>query len=117
MAFIRKIALGATLITAIPSFANALAGYSTELTDQFTGWCTGEGYTAQVCGCAVSKAAVEIPAVAMASYLAAVEGQGTATVSTGVGATALQVVTTCAAMSSSGGGGNAMKSLGGLLGN
>ena len=95
--------------------AQALDSYPSTVVSSFTGWCTGEGYSASVCNCAVSKAAVEIPTVAMTSFLAAPEGSGTASVSVGVGATALQIISTCAAGSSA--TGSTIKSLGsGLLG-
>ena len=80
--------------------ALALDGYSSETQTAFTSWCNGEGYTAQVCGCALDQAMVQIPPVAMTSFLAAAEGEGTAAMSTSVGISAVQIVTTCAATSS-----------------
>lgn len=100
--FCKSLALSAVMFTSLTSAAWALDGYPPALQDQFNGWCTGQGYTAQICSCAVSKAAIEIPTVAMTSYLAAAEGSATATVSTGVGATAVQIITTCSASSSGG---------------
>ena len=93
--------------------------YGSDLTQGFTEWCSvTQGQPATVCSCAVSKAAIEIPATAMASFLAAPEGSATATVSAGVGATALQIVSTCAVTASSparsGGAAGALKSLGGF---
>ena len=116
MKTLKKLMLATSVAAILPVHAMALDSYPAELVSSFTGWCTGEGYTAQICSCAVTKAPMEIPAAAMASYLAAAEGQGTATVSAGVGATAMQIVTTGAA-TSSGGSADTMKSLGGLLGN
>ena len=121
MKSIKNLTLACAFAVALPASAMALdASYPAELASQFTGWCSGEGYTAQVCSCALTKSAAEIPASAMASYMAAAEGQATATMSAGVGATVVQIITTCSATSSGGGTssgtGDAMKSLGGLLG-
>ncbi|MCW8916837.1 MAG: hypothetical protein OQK24_13425 [Magnetovibrio sp.] len=117
MSFIKKLTLSTIIIGGLSTTAHALDSYPSELQGQFTGWCTGEGYTAQVCGCALDQAVVQIPAVAMTSFLAAEEGQGTAALSTSVGVSAVQIVTTCAATSSgSGSGGNALNALGGLMG-
>ncbi|MBC8269814.1 MAG: hypothetical protein H8E36_13785, partial [Rhodospirillaceae bacterium] len=71
--------------------AHALDAYPAELTNQFVAWCTGsQNQPETVCTCAVNKAALEIPAAAMASFLSATEGGGVASVSSGVGATSLQ---------------------------
>lgn len=115
----KKLLFSAATAVLLSAPAIAADSYSTETQSAFTGWCTGEGYTAQVCGCALNQAMVQIPAVAMTSFLAAGEGQGTAAASTSVGISAMQIVTTCAATSSSGssGTGNAVNALGGLLGN
>lgn len=99
--------------------ASAIEAYPAALAQQFVGWCTGERNQPQtVCSCAVSKAALEIPASAMASFLASAQGGAMAATATGVGATALQIVTTCAAGGSGGssGAGALMNSLGGALG-
>ena len=97
-----------------PASGNAQS-YGSDLGQKFTDWCSvSQGQPATVCSCAASKAAIEIPATAMASFLAAPEGSAAATVSAGVGATALQIVTTCAttASSPSTGGSGLMNSLG-----
>ena len=76
--------------------------YGTDIAGDFVEWCSvSQGQSATVCSCAVSKAAIEIPATAMASFLAAPEGAGAATVGAGIGATALQIVATCAAAGAS----------------
>lgn len=115
----RKLFFSALFISSLSGAALAMDGYPAALQNQFTGWCTGQSYSAQVCGCAASQAAVQIPAVAMTSFLAASEGQGTAALSTSVGISAVQIITTCAATSSGSGSGasDAMNALGGLLGN
>ncbi|WP_139134959.1 hypothetical protein [Magnetovibrio blakemorei] len=100
--FCKSLALSAITFTSLTGATWALDGYPPALQNQFNGWCTGQGYTAQICSCAVSKAAIEIPTVAMTSYLAAAEGSAAATVSTGVGATAVQIITTCSASTSGG---------------
>ncbi|MEG3618665.1 hypothetical protein V5T82_09380 [Magnetovibrio sp. PR-2] len=114
----KKIILSAATAVLLSTPALALDGYSTETQNLFTGWCTGEGYTAKVCGCALDQSMVQIPAVAMTSFLTAAEGEGTAAMSTSVGVSAVQIVTTCAATSSSGssGTGNAVNALGGMFG-
>lgn len=101
--------------------AKAIDAYAPALTEQFVGWCTGTQNQPQtVCSCAVSKAALEIPASAMASFLSAAEGGGMMATAQGVGATALQIITTCAAGGGGGGttssGASMLNSLGGALG-
>ena len=96
--------------------AQALQSYPAELSSQFVSWCTqAQGQPQTVCSCAVNKAALEIPAAAMASFLSAAEGGGVVSMTTGVGATSLQIVTTCAA-GAGGGASSALKSLGGAFG-
>jgi hypothetical protein len=97
--------------------ARALDSYPAEVSNQFAAWCTGsQNQPETVCTCAINKAALEIPAAAMASFLSAAEGGGVASVSSGVGATTLQIITTCVTGSSSGStGGTMLKSLGGAL--
>lgn len=97
MISIKPLALAAIFSLGLSGAALALDGYPSSVVSSFTGWCTGEGYTASVCNCAVSKAAVEIPVVAMTTFLAAPEGSASASVSAGVGGTALQIAATCAA--------------------
>lgn len=101
--------------------ASAIEAYPAALAQQFVGWCTGAQNQPQtVCSCALNKAALEIPASAMASFLGAAQGGAMAATATGVGATALQIVTTCAAGGNAGGStgttGALMNSLGGALG-
>lgn len=119
MNLIQKCALSAAFFSILPGAALALEAYPSDVQNQFTGWCTGQSYSAQVCSCAASQAAVQIPVVAMTSFLASAEGQGTAAMSTSVGVSAVQIITTCAATSkgSSTGTGDAMKAVGGLFGN
>ncbi len=114
----KKLLISAATAALLSTQALALDGYSAETQNMFTGWCTGEGYTAQVCGCALDQAMIQIPPVAMTSFLTAAEGEGTAAMSTSVGVSAVQIVTTCAATSSSGssGTGNAINALGGMFG-
>lgn len=114
----KKLLLSAATAALLSTPALALDSYSSETQSAFTGWCTGEGYTAQVCGCALNQAMVQIPPMAMTSFLAAAEGEGTAAMSTSVGISAVQIVTTCAATSSgsSSGTGNAINALGGMFG-
>mgnify|MGYP006995576878 FL=1 len=108
--------LAVALFASLP--ADALDGYPAEVTSQFVSWCTGtQNQPETICSCAVNKAAMEIPATAMASFLSAAEGGATASMSQGVGATTLQIVTTCMRSASSGSsGGNLLKSLGSTLG-
>ncbi|MBL4615669.1 MAG: hypothetical protein JKY27_12455 [Magnetovibrio sp.] len=115
----QKLALSAVVLFGLPSASLALEAYSPALQDQFTGWCTEQSYSAQVCGCAVSQAAVQIPAVALTSFLASAEGQGTAALSSSVSISAVQIITTCAATSSRSGTGtgDALKAVSGLFGN
>lgn len=118
MKFLALPAFAAVLALGVPA-AHAIEAYPAELAQQFVGWCTGaQGQPQTVCSCAVQKAALEIPASAMASFLGAAEGGGMAATATGVGATALQIVTTCAGMGggSSTGGAGMLNSLGGALG-
>lgn len=123
MSRIKKITLGAAVMAAlpsaaVPSAALALESYPPSLQSEFFGWCAGQSYSAQVCKCAASQAAVQVPAVAMTSFLAAAEGNASAAMTTSVGVSVVQIATTCAATSSSSSEtGDAMKSLGGLLGN
>ena len=114
----KKLLFSAATAALLSTPALALDGYSSETKDMFTGWCTGEGYTAQVCGCALDQSMVQIPPMAMASFLNAAEGEGTAAMSTSVGISAVQIVTTCAATSSGSGSGtgDAVKALGGMFG-
>lgn len=108
----------AVLVPTLLSSAQALAlqAYPAELSSQFVSWCTqSQGQPQTVCSCAVNKAALEIPASAMASFLSAAEGGGMALMAQGVGATSVQIVTTCAA-SAGGTSGSALKSLGGVFG-
>ena len=110
-------AAATVLLTASPAFA--LESYPADLNNQFTSWCTEtRGQPQTVCSCALNKAALEIPASALASFLNASAGGGLAASAQGVGVTAVQIVATCA-----GGGGNTgatggtlMKTLGGTLG-
>jgi len=104
-------------LTVMPE--NAAGSYSARLVDQFVSWCTtSQNQPQTVCSCAVNKAAIEISASSMASFLNASSGNGMAAMSQGVGATALQIVTTCAASSGNAGAntGSLMKSLGGAFG-
>jgi len=110
----KTVTVSALIVSIAPLSAFALDSYPASLQDDFSGWCTGQGYTASVCNCAVTKAAVEIPAVTMASFLAADKASVTATVSAGVGATALQIITTCA-VANSGTDSNTLNSLGSSL--
>jgi hypothetical protein len=106
-------ALVVVLLTSLQ--ARALDAYPAEVTNQFVAWCTGtQDQPETVCTCAVNKAALEIPAAAMASFLSAAEDGGVASVSSGVGATSLQIITVCVT-SSSPTGGTMLKSLGGAL--
>jgi len=110
-------AAATVLLTALP--ARALESYPAELSTQFTSWCTQtQGQPQTVCSCALNKAALEIPASALASFLNASAGGGLAASAQGVGVTAVQIVTTCATSGGSTGatGGTLMKSLGGALG-
>lgn len=105
--FALAMVLGATFLAAERAEAQT---YSSDLSQKFTQWCTtSQNQPATVCSCAVSKAAIEIPATAMASFLAAPAGSGTAMVGGSVGATALQIVTTCAT-TASGQAGSALSS-------
>ncbi len=108
--------LAVALFASLP--ADALEGYPAEVTNQFVSWCTGtQNQPETVCSCAVNKAALEIPAAAMASFLSAAEGGAATSMSQGVGATTLQIVTTCVTSASSGSsGGTLLKSLGSTLG-
>ncbi len=105
------------VITVLLSSAPVLAleSYPADLSNQFVSWCTTtQGQPETVCSCAVSKAALEIPTVAMASFLSAPEGSATALAASGVGATALQIVTTCTLAGSTGTAtGSTLQSLGG----
>ena len=86
------------LFSTVALSAYAQSSYPAQLASDFTNWCTvQQGQPATVCSCAVENAATQIPAVAMASFLAAPEGAAAASVTSGVGATAAQVVTSCAA--------------------
>jgi len=77
--------------------ANAHAAYSSSLAADFTDWCTAkQGQPASVCTCALDSAMQQIPAASLAAYLAAPEGAATTSVSASVGASAVQIVTTCA---------------------
>ena len=112
-AFLSILALG--LAMGLSGTASAQT-YGEATASKFTEWCTTtQGQPATVCSCALSKAAIEIPAATMSSFLAAPEGGAMATVGAGVGATALQIVATCAATASSPSttsGGGLMNSLG-----
>ena len=89
----------AMLFSAAP--AQALESYPAELSNQFVSWCTTDQNQPQtVCSCALNKAALEIPTTAIASFLSAADGGGLAMTTQGVGATTLQIVTTCAASDS-----------------
>lgn len=96
----------------------ALESYPAEITDQFMSWCARDQNQPQtVCSCAVNKAALEIPASAMASFLAASEGGGMSSTMTGVGATAVSIVATCTTSAGDGSAsGSMLKSLGTSLG-
>jgi len=100
--------------------AQAIEGYSADLTNQFVSWCsTSQNQPQTVCSCAVNQASVQIPAAGLASFLNAPQGSGLAATSQGVGASALQIVTACAASSGGGSGaavGAAIGAAGGLLG-
>lgn len=75
----------------------AQTSYPSALAADFTNWCTTkQGQPATVCSCALDRAVQQIPAVTLASYLAAPAGTAAATVSSGVGLTAVQIVTACA---------------------
>jgi len=111
-------AAGAVVLLSAAS-AQALESYPAGVTDQFVSWCTGtQNQPETVCSCAVKKAALEIPASAMASFLAAAEGGGMAATAKGVGATTVSIVTVCATSGGSTGstGGAMLKSLGTSLG-
>jgi len=110
-------ALVAALLTSLP--VHALDGYPADVTNQFVSWCTGsQNQPETVCTCAINKASLEIPAAAMASFLSAAEGGAATSMSSGVGATTLQIVTTCVtgAVSTDSSGGTMLKSLGSTLG-
>ena len=110
-------AAAAVLLFGTP--AKALESYPAGVTDQFLSWCTGaQNQPETVCSCAAKKAALEIPASAMASFLAAAEGGGMAATAKGVGATTVSIVTVCATSGGSTGstGGSMLKSLGTSLG-
>ena len=110
----KSLALGAALMfTANTTLAQGT--YNTALKDQFGTWCTGEGYSAQVCGCSIDKAMAEISSTDMSTFLTAATGGSMASVSTNVGAKAMQIVSNCAAPAGSAAG-NAMKSIGTMLG-
>lgn len=87
----------------------AQTSYSSELVSTFTNWCTvTQGQPATVCSCALDKAVQQIPAAALASYLAAPTGAGGATATSSVGVSAVQIVTACASGSSAAGVGAAV---------
>ena len=109
--------LAAALLSGTPALA--LESYPTGVTEQFNSWCTGsQGQPQTVCSCAMTKAALEIPAAAMASFLSASAGSGMVATAQGVGTTTLQIIAACAAAGGNTGttGGGLMKSLGGTLG-
>ena len=114
MKVLRKMMMIGAVVPVMAGQAWALDAYPSDVATGFTSWCTGQSYSATVCSCAASKAAVEIPAVAMATFLAAPEGSGTASMTSGVGASALQIVTTCAVGSASGAT-NSVQSIGSSL--
>lgn len=66
-----------------------------------------EGYSADL------SSRVQTPAAGMASFLKAAEGTGLASMSEGVGAASLQIITACTVSNS----GSMLKSLGGAFGN
>ena len=77
--------------------ASAQTAYPAQLAADFTDWCSAkQGQSTSVCSCALDGVTTQIPAAAMASFLAAPEGAAMASVSSGAGLTAVQVVTTCA---------------------
>lgn len=96
-----RLTKGAVVCASVLTFAlsaSAQSSYPAQLASDFTNWCTAkQGQPATVCSCAVQNAAAQVPAAAMASFLAAPQGAAAATVTSGVGATAVQVVTSCAA--------------------
>jgi len=99
--------------------AQGLENYPAEVSEQFMSWCSRtQDQPQSVCSCALNKAALEIPASALASFLNAAEGGGMSASTQGVGATALQIVGTCTLGQTGAGtsGGTLMKSLGGALG-
>ncbi|NQU58538.1 MAG: hypothetical protein HQ513_15005 [Rhodospirillales bacterium] len=99
--------------------ADAIEGYPAEVTNQFVSWCTGtQNQPETVCTCAINKATLEIPAAAMASFLSAAEGGAATSMSSGVGATTLQIIATCVTggVSTGSSGGTMLKSLGTTLG-
>jgi len=97
----RSIKLLSVMTLCMAFAANAHAVYSSSLAADFTDWCTAkQGQPATVCTCALDRAAQQIPATAMASFLAAPAGAATATVSSGVGLNAVQIVTACASNAS-----------------
>lgn len=111
-------ALATLLLTGSP--AAALDSYPAETTDQFMSWCMrSQDQPQSVCSCAINKAVIEIPTSAMASFLASTEGGGMTSTMTGVGATALGIVASCAAAGGDTGttGGSMLNSLGTSLGN
>ncbi|MBL6932509.1 MAG: hypothetical protein ISR45_06125 [Rhodospirillales bacterium] len=95
--------------------AQALESYPADVTDQFMSWCSrDQGQPQTICSCALGKAALEIPASAMASFLSAAEGGGMAATASGIGATTVSIFATCASAGGSSGtaGGSLLKSLG-----
>jgi hypothetical protein len=109
--------MAATVMFSAP--LSALESYPAEIGNQFLSWCSRTQEQPQtVCSCALNKAALEIPASAMASFLSASEGTSMVFMSQGVGATTVQIVATCATAGGSTGstGGTMLKSLGSSLG-
>jgi len=114
----KTLSISAALLAGLTGSALAQDSYIPNLQNSFVGWCAGQSYSAKVCKCAVSQAAVQIPATAMASFLAAADsqdqGQITAALSTSVGVSTVQILTTCSATSSGSGSGGMLN---GLFGN
>lgn len=105
------------VVSVSPSMA--LESYPPEIADQFTSWCLrDQSQPPSVCSCALNKAVLEIPTSAMASFLTAAEGGGMTSTMTGVGATAVSIVATCATSTGDSGtaSGGMLKSLGTSLG-
>jgi|GEM_PF-2655136 len=111
------VAAGAILFRSEP--VQAVESYPAAISEQFMSWCTrSQDQPQTVCSCALNKAVVEIPVTAMSSFLVSAEGGGVAATTTGVGVTALQIVTTCAVAGGDTGstGGSMLKGLGSSLG-
>lgn len=97
--FAAAIMVGLTLTAAAPR-AQALDGYTSELTGQFMDWCTGKaGNTETACTCTIKKVAASVTPAALTTFVADKMGGGsgfsmsTATVATV--AVVTQALTAC----------------------